>query len=82
MLSRQPITDANYEAAMAEASGRAIVSNVTAKPRIVTVRSMAEWIRSQAYITQDILDRAFTRAEQRLFEPARELALKLSGDVN
>lgn len=82
MLSRQPITDANYEAFMAETAGRTIVSNAGAKPRIVTEESMAEWIRDQPYVTQEILDRTFTKSEQRLFEKARERALRLSGDVH
>jgi hypothetical protein len=82
MLSRQPITDANYEAAMASCAGRAIVSNVKANPRIVTVESMAEWIRDRQYVTQDILDRTYTKSEQRLFPAARERALRLSGDLN
>lgn len=82
MLSRQPITDANFEAHMAATAGQAIVSNAHKNPRIVTEESMAEWIRDRQYVTQDILDRTYTKSEQRLFPAARERALRLSGDLN
>lgn len=79
--TRQPITDANYEAAMASPT-QGVVSNINNYPREVTVESMAEWIRNRQYVTQDILDRTYTKSEQRLFPYARERALRLSGDVH
>lgn len=78
-LTRQPITTANYEAAMASCTC-AVVTHAAPARRVVTVRSMAEWIRDRQYVTQAILDRTFTKSEQRLFNDARELAINLSGE--
>lgn len=81
-ITRQPFTDAEYEAAMASTPTQGVISNINAHRREVTVESMAEWIRNRQFVTQDILDRTYTKSEQRLFTAARERALRLSGDVH
>lgn len=88
---RQPTTDANWHAhqasqaaALARSGGTQPPADETPEPEPAEaiVDRMANWLNGQNYVTQKILDRAFTAEEQKHFPAARDRALELSGDLH
>lgn len=79
--TRQPITSANYEAAMASAP-MPHVSNPE-NPRIVDVRVMGEWMLGHPGCTMDDLKSEFSTAELTKFlASARDYAIRKSGGIH
>ena len=79
--TRQPITTANWEAAMASAP----VPHVSnpANPRVVDTRVMGEWMLGHPGCTMDDLKSEFSSTELKKFlEPARDYAIRKSGGVH
>lgn len=83
--TRQPITDANYEAFRAACieNPKPHLSLTAGRTRLMSTEIMGEWLLAHPGCTQDDVESEFTADEiRRFFKPAKQYAIRKSGDLH
>lgn len=83
--TRQPITDANYEAfrAASMADPKPHITSTEGRTRHMSVEIMGNWLLSHPGCLQDDIESEFTADEiSRFFKPAKQYAIRKSGDLH
>lgn len=84
-LTRQPVTDANYEAfrAACVADPKPHLSSTAGRTRLMSTEIMADWLLAHPGCTQDDVEAEFTAEEiGRFFRAAKQYAIRKSGDLH
>lgn len=85
MLTRQPITDANYAAFEASciANPKPHLTSTAGRTRTMSKEIMGDWLLAHPGCTQDDVEAEFTADEiRRFFKPAKQYAIRKSGDLH
>lgn len=85
LQSRQPITDANYEAfqAYCRENPKPHLTSTAGRTRTMSTEIMADWLLAHPGCTEDEIRSEFTDDEiARFLKPAKQYAIRKSGDLH
>lgn len=83
--TRTPVETAGIDAFVAEciANPKPHLAVAGGRTRMMSTEMMADWLLAHPGCTQDEIDAEFTADEiRRFFKPAKEYAIRKSGDLN